>query len=273
MEVSPPARSRKAKMKDPSSSDMFSAYAPLSTSRKRSNSTSSIATSYTVHEPDLDKLLLGVATMVHCQMVGNMEVSKEVRDKFHYFSEESFHDAKKETLQTKFPSVGDILRFFSHCYRVANFRPESAVILLVYVNRLMGADVPLTLHNWKPITVTALLLSQKLWDDTPLINSDFCILYPALTTVRVNFLERVYLRLLGFKLAVPLSLYAQYYFELLSVADESEYKKSDAKAPKKNHDVREHVSKIYRRNKKHYAHHTGSTDMLIHRRARIILPF
>jgi hypothetical protein len=47
------------------------------------------------------------------------------------------------------------------------------------------------------------------WDDTPLINADFSILYPAVTVKDINFLERKFLDLLEFKLAVSPSLYAQ----------------------------------------------------------------
>jgi hypothetical protein len=43
------------------------------------------------------------------------------------------------------------------------------------------------------------VLAQKVWDDTPLINADFSILYPALNVKEINFLERKFLDLLEFK--------------------------------------------------------------------------
>ena len=90
------------------------------------------------------------------------------------------------------------------------------------MNRLIGVTgITLTKSNWKPITVIATVLAQKVWDDTPLINADFHILYPAIDVKEINFLERKYLELLDFKLNVSSSLYAQYYFELRSVSEEN----------------------------------------------------
>jgi hypothetical protein len=79
----------------------------------------------------------------------------------------------------------------------------------------------LTPSNWKPVSISALVLAQKVWDDTPLINADFSILYPAITVKDINLLERKFLDLLEFKLAVSPSLYAQYYFELRSICEEN----------------------------------------------------
>jgi hypothetical protein len=69
-------------------------------------------------------------------------------------------------------------------------------------------------RNYASITVaiSALVLAQKVWDDTPLINADFSILYPALTVKEINFLERKFLDLLEFKViqlaqSVPFPLY------------------------------------------------------------------
>ena len=66
--------------------------------------------------------------------------------------------------------------------------------------RLIGiTGAAITQSNWKPIVISALVLAQKVWDDTPLINADFSILYPALTVKDINSLERMFLDLLDFK--------------------------------------------------------------------------
>jgi hypothetical protein len=52
------------------------------------------------------------------------------------------------------------------------------------------------------VAISALVLAQKVWDDTPLINADFSILYPALTVKEINFLERKFLDLLEFKVCI-----------------------------------------------------------------------
>ena len=101
------------------------------------------------------------------------------------------------------PAVKHISAFLKHVFDVGQFHPECVVISLVYINRLIGVTgVPLTGNNWKPVSISALVLAQKVWDDTPLINADFSILYPALNVAQINFLERKFLDLLEFKLAV-----------------------------------------------------------------------
>lgn len=65
------------------------------------------------------------------------------------------------------------------------------------------------------------MIAQKVWDDTPLLNADFAVLYPVLNVRVINTLERKFLDLLQFRLGVAPSLYAQYYFELRSICEES----------------------------------------------------
>lgn len=118
------------------------------------------------------------------------------------------------------PEADDLCTFLQHVFEVGEFPPECAVILLVYVNRLIGlVNLPLTADNWKPVVMTALTVAQKVWDDNPLCNADFSILYPVLNVKQVNFLELRFLLLLEYKLTVSSSLYARYYFELRTIYD------------------------------------------------------
>ena len=99
------------------------------------------------------------------------------------------------------------------------------------------------------VTTTALLLAQKVWDDNPLANADFSVLYPVLNIKDINALELRFLLLLQYKvctrhpvtpvrscslinpwlllcflwaplqLTVTASLYARYYFELRTICE------------------------------------------------------
>lgn len=98
------------------------------------------------------------------------------------------------------PAVKQIYQFLKQVFEVGQFNPECCVIALVYINRMIGVTgLPLTTSNWKPVTISSLVLAQKVWDDTPLINADFSILYPAVTVREINALERLFLELLEFK--------------------------------------------------------------------------
>ena len=103
------------------------------------------------------------------------------------------------------------------------------------------------------MSISALVLAQKVWDDTPLINADFSILYPALTVKDINFLERKFLDLLEFKLAVSPSLYAQYYFELRSICEENAQNfRPPPRSTLKRVEQRSHLSEEYQKDKHSY---------------------
>lgn len=182
----------------------------------RSNSSSSLYVTSTIMNPDLDELILSVSTMLHCQMVRDEDASEARQKKFPFFQEEKY--TRKRPTQT--PDADSIYAFLKEVFQVGEFHAECAVIVLVYINRLIGlVDMPFTASNWKPVTTIALLLAQKVWDDNPLANADFSILYPALNVKQINRLEVKFLRLLQYKLTVTASLYARYYFELRSICD------------------------------------------------------
>lgn len=182
----------------------------------RSNSTSSLYVSSTIINPDIDEIVLSVSTMLHCQMVRDEDASEARKKKFPYFQEEKY--TRKRV--TKIPDAEQIYSFLREVFQVGEFHPECCVILLVYINRLIGlVDMPLTCSNWKPVTIIALILAQKVWDDNPLANADFSILYSALNIKQINALEVKFLRLLQYKLTVTASLYARYYFELRTICD------------------------------------------------------
>jgi hypothetical protein len=92
----------------------------------------------------------------------------------------------------------------------------------VYVNRLIAfSGCPLHPTNWRPLILVALLVSQKVWDDRYLSNSDFAYIYPFFTTDEINRLEQKLLELIQFSVTVKSSLYAKYYFELRALFKEN----------------------------------------------------
>lgn len=187
--------------------------------QQKSNSTSSMHVTSTIVEPNMGELVSSVSTMLHCQMMRDADADEKRKQMLPYFCEERYTGKIVKDI----PQVKYIYQFLKQVFEVGQFNPECCVISLVYINRLIGVTgVPLTQSNWKPISISALVLAQKVWDDTPLINADFSILYPALTVKEINFLERKFLDLLEFKLTVSASLYAQYYFELRSICEENQ---------------------------------------------------
>lgn len=186
-----------------------------------------------------------------------------------FFNEENYTGRVVKDI----PAVKSIYQFLKQVFEVGQFHSECCVISLVYINRLIGVTgVPLTASNWKPVAISALVLAQKVWDDTPLINADFSILYPALTVKEINFLERKFLDLLEFKLSVSPSLYAQYYFELRSICEESALNfRPLTKLQAKRLELRSHLSEDYHRGKLGYKKRTMTVDEIADKQPRIIL--
>jgi hypothetical protein len=216
----------------------------------KSNSTSSIFANGTIVEPNMAELISSVSTMLHCQMMRDLDQSEKKKKMLPYFCEENYTGKVVKEI----PAVKTIYGFLKQVFEVGQFNSECCVISLVYINRLIGVTgVPLTQSNWKPISISALVLAQKVWDDTPLINADFSILYPALTVKEINFLERKFLDLLEFKLTVSPSLYAQYYFELRSICEENNANfRPLSKAQLKQLEVRTHLAEFYQKEKHNY---------------------
>jgi hypothetical protein len=122
------------------------------------------------------------------------------------------------------------------------------------------------------VSISALVLAQKVWDDTPLINADFSILYPALSVKEINALERKFLDLLEFKLAVSPSLYAQYYFELRSICEENAQNyKPPSKSTLQRVEVRTHLSEEYQKDKHAYKKRSMTIEDIAAKYTKVII--
>ncbi|KAM6156442.1 cyclin-Y-like protein 1 [Erethizon dorsatum] len=116
-----------------------------------------------------------------------------------------------------------IYRFVATIFNAAWLPAECAIITLVYLERLLSyAEMDLCPTNWRRIVLGAILLACKAWHNEAVWNIDFCWILKDITLEDINELERHYLDLLEFNVNVSASVYAKYYFDLRSLADDND---------------------------------------------------
>lgn len=119
------------------------------------------------------------------------------------------------------PTLSEVYDFITALFTTAKFSPQCAVICVIYINRLVATHgIALHAGNWRPLVLTSLVLSQKVWDDKCLSVTDFALICPLFSPAQLERLEREFLRLLSFSLSVSQSLFAKYYLQLRELSEE-----------------------------------------------------
>lgn len=205
----------------------------------KSNSTSSIYTTTTISDPNASKIIMSASIVIHHKLsklmttdngsgpAENTEQGQLLKETLLDFDERTYSARDLDMNTNHVPSFNEILEFYTHIYEIAQFSAQCNVIFLIYIHRLIN-KTGMSLHgnNWRFISLVALLVAQKMWDDRSLGNTDFPILWMhavpsaerGLLTLRtVNRQERSFLELIQYDVKVSTSLYASLYFELQEI--------------------------------------------------------
>ncbi|XP_032362692.1 cyclin-Y-like protein 1 isoform X1 [Etheostoma spectabile] len=174
----------------------------------------------TVSQPNLKSTIKCVALAIYYH-IKNRDSNRSL---------DIFDEKKHPLTRDKVPddySVVDpehklIYRFIRTLFSSAQLTAECAIVTLVYLERLLTyAEMDICPCNWKRIVLGAILLASKVWDDQAVWNVDYCQILKDITVEDMNEMERHFLELLQFNINVPASVYAKYYFDLRSLADEN----------------------------------------------------
>jgi len=198
--------------------------------KQKSSSTSTVFLDSTMDVPDVDRTLLAMSVLLE-KMIDRAPSKDAIkRDPFlACLTQRCRRSAASQLTGAQLAakaaalSVDSIFEFLKRCFVVAEWSPETNVIALVLLVRLVGStETALTLHNWDKLALCALLLAQKLWDDSCLSNIEFpklwvCVLgaeAAAMDVRSINALEKLFLEKLHYDVHVDRSTYTQVYFEL-----------------------------------------------------------
>lgn len=113
------------------------------------------------------------------------------------------------------PNTLDIYGFLRDV--MVNFRlePEVSVVTLFYMERFIeSSGVALTPDNWQRLTISAMMLASKVWNDESFENAEFVQLCPLYSIEEINAFERVFLKSVSYNMSVKGSEYAKTYFLL-----------------------------------------------------------
>nr|VZI31079.1 unnamed protein product [Spirometra erinaceieuropaei] len=113
-----------------------------------------------------------------------------------------------------------ILHFLNRLFSSSLLTAESAIVALVYLERLInGLELHIVPWSWRRQLLSCILLACKVLDDQAVWNADYCQLLKDVHVEDLNELERHTLSLIQFNTSVPPSVYAKYYFDLLTIGD------------------------------------------------------
>ena len=165
--------------------------------------------------PDVDGQLVGIAQLV-LQMI-DIPIAAKITDSFNP------HGVSLEA-----PSFERVFRFLKQCFIIGKWSPECHIIAIALVVRLINSTAQqLTKDNWTYLIFIGLLLAQKTWDDIPLTNQEFSVLWHSVcvhtnNTVLpcrillnlVNRMEEAFLGMIYFDCFVSRRTYFLFFFEL-----------------------------------------------------------
>ncbi|KAG7503692.1 cyclin-Y 1 [Solea senegalensis] len=174
----------------------------------------------TVSQPNLKSTIRCVALAIYYH-IKNRDSNRSL-DIF----DEKKHPLSREKVPDDYSVIDPehklIYRFIRTLFSSAQLTAECAIVTLVYLERLLTyAEMDICPCNWKRIVLGAILLASKVWDDQAVWNVDYCQILKDITVEDMNEMERHFLELLQFNINVPASVYAKYYFDLRSLADDN----------------------------------------------------
>ncbi len=118
------------------------------------------------------------------------------------------------------PTEEELYYYCKYVIISGRMEKEIPILCLIYLERFLTKTGLLMNHsNWKRLTLIALTLASKIWDDDSLENVHFPQVMKDITLKEIAGLEKVFLSLIDYNLMIRGAEYAKYYFILKTFAE------------------------------------------------------
>eukprot|EP01101_Sappina_pedata_P009067 TRINITY_DN5170_c0_g1_i1.p1 TRINITY_DN5170_c0_g1~~TRINITY_DN5170_c0_g1_i1.p1 ORF type:complete len:310 (-),score=107.07 TRINITY_DN5170_c0_g1_i1:76-966(-) len=190
--------------------------------KHQSNSTSSLYIKDTLGAPDIDALVRCISVALEYHIAEGHEQSENT-NKYEIFDERR-HPIMRDPTDTMNPPVAnEIYEFLIVIFKAERLGAECGILCLAYIERMISvAHLLVNASNWRRVTLSALILASKVWEDQAVWNVDFMSIFDCVTAQDLGQLEKLILNLLQFNVSLKAALYAKYYFELRSLAESAD---------------------------------------------------
>ncbi|KAH3762590.1 CCNYL1 protein [Pelomyxa schiedti] len=177
------------------------------------NSTSSLYIRTELSHPNLMELLRCMCQALRYVMETTLASDSE-HVIYSIFSESKHPITTLSPNVIDLPSCDDIIAFVSRVFNCTHLDPEVAVMSLIYIERVTKSGAAFCPETWKRMTLIALMVASKVWDDHAVWNADFLTTFDMLTQDDLNKMECRFLNLVEFTVSVSRADYVEMYTSL-----------------------------------------------------------
>ncbi|CAI2374714.1 unnamed protein product [Moneuplotes crassus] len=120
------------------------------------------------------------------------------------------------------PTFEDIFEYVKYVAFQSKMEAEIPIISLIYIDKLfIKCKVLMNVYNWRRIVLCTLCIGSKIWDDDSLENVHFPKVMSDITLKDISMLEKAFLNLINYDVIIRGKEYANYYFKMTSLGEES----------------------------------------------------
>ena len=176
----------------------------------------------TAQYPDAHRTLSCIASVVHIVLTerypGEELLSQGILDqRAHPFINTRLPGVSQDP--EKMPSESDVSEFLMALFKRVELPAQCTIVFFIYLDRILArGEVKFNPVSWRWLFVGLALLVSKVWMDEPWWNVDYSVLVGG-TLSHVNELEQQVVLFLDVNLHVDKSVYTEYYFNLMSLAE------------------------------------------------------